>query len=303
MIRPLMLADVFRLLGVKGQEWATTPQTLFSQSYRFSVRGFLLGRPWLRRRGGSWIAVKGRRVQGVVSARPTAGPSSWLVDHLVTLEGDGAYCGELLDAVALKASRCGAERLFLHPPDNWHLGEIVRHSGFSLCTTVLAFTLPGRRALLGMEPPPGFRPRLPADDHSLFRLYNAATPAGIRSAMGVTLQQWKDAQEPSGRRTREVVVEHQGAVKAWGRLDRASRWVRVRTVLHPDWSGDQAQVVALVLQEAGPRPVLWDVPAYQPELRTILERTGFELVGSYHVMVRPLAALLRRPSLAPAKVV
>ena len=42
------------------------------------------------------------------------------------------------------------------------------------------------------------RPMEPSDDHGLFRLYNAATPAPVRSLVAMTFDQWRACREQRG---------------------------------------------------------------------------------------------------------
>ena len=301
MIRPLTLADTIRIAVLRGPDWAVRPTWSAVGGQRFFSPGaFLWERVRVRRRGAAWVSLKRMKTSGLVSARPRSGPTAWLVDHLVTLQQDEKPCYELLETVAAHAGRHGAQRLFIHLPDEWRHVEMLRHSGFVPCTQVCLFTLPGRSPLLGVEPMRDFRPRLPADDHSIFRLYNATTPVGARSGIGVTLQEWKDAQEPPRKGTRELVLEQGGGVKAWLRLDYYRKWATVYLTIHPDWEGDLKSLVALALAEADSRSIWWEVPESQAALRLLLERVGFEVAGSYRLMVKSLAVRVKEPALATA---
>jgi len=247
-----------------------------------------------------WVSVKRGRINGLVAARPCSGPTAWIVEHLVTPHRDEEPCSELLERAAAYAERHGAQRLFLPIPNEWHLMGMVRHSGFVPCTQLLLLTLPGRSPLLGVEPKDGFRPRIVNDDYRVFRLYNATTPAEVRLSIGMTLQQWQDAQEPQRKGTRELVLEQGDGMKGWVRLDHHGKWTKVRVTIDTDWEADPRALVAFVLAETGSRSVWWEVPEYQGILRLLLERVGFEVAGSYRLMVKLLAARVREPSLAPA---
>jgi len=223
-----------------------------------------------------------------------------MVDHLVTPLWDEEPCCDLLERAAGHAGRRGAEQLFLYLPDEWRLLATVRHSGFIARTQVFLLTLPGRSPLLGVEPIQGLRPRVSGDDYPLFRLYNSTTPGEARFGAGLTLQQWKDAQEPRRKGTRELVLEQGGAVVGCVRLDRFRTWIKVRLTIHPEWGRDPGTFVAFILAEKGSRAVCFEVPEYQGALRLLLERVGFEVVGSYQLVVKSLAARVTEPSLAPA---
>ena len=301
MIRPLTLADTIRIAVLRGPDWAIRPTGAAIDGQRlFSPAAFLWERVRVRRRGAAWVSMKRVRTSGLVSARPRSGPTAWLVDHLVTPQRDEKPCYELLETVASYAGRHGAQRLFIHLPDEWRHVEMLRHSGFVPCTQVCLLTLPGRSPLLGVDPMRGFRPRVPSDDHSIFRLHNATTPADARSGIGVTLQQWKDAQEPPRKGTRDLVLEQEGEVKAWVRLDHYRKWATVYLTIYPDWEGDLKSLVSLALAEAGSRNIWWEVLESQGALRLLLERVGFEVAGSYRLMVKSLAVRVKEPALAAA---
>ena len=55
--------------------------------------------------------------------------------------------------------------------------------------------------------PTSLRRKQPADEYRLFRLYNATTPAEVRSVVGMTLREWQASIETCQGRTREYVLE------------------------------------------------------------------------------------------------
>ncbi|MEE8442307.1 MAG: hypothetical protein V3S37_01045 [Dehalococcoidia bacterium] len=300
MIRPLNLVDTARITVLRGFDWAVTPTGPASGNpSSFSPGAFLWDRFQPRHGSAAWISTKGAKTVGLVSARPCSGPTAWMVKHLVTPLREEEPCCELLGRVAVHAGRRGAERLFLHLPDDWHLVEMVGQSGFVPCTQVFLFTLAGRSPLLGVEPAKGFQPRTSNDDFSLFRLRNATTPADVQCGIGTTFQQWEDAQDTQRKGTRELVLEQDGESKVWIRLDYYRKWTKIRLVVHPAWEGDLQSLVALALAQKPSRIIMFEVPEYQIVLRALLERVGFEITGSYRLVVKSLAIRVKEPSLAP----
>ena len=310
MIRRLTLADTIALIGLRGAQWVVRkgrpaeaglgmPDALVDGFPSFSPAAFVWDRPPLRRSECVWVAVEGWRIYGLASARRRAGPTSWGVEHMVTVPGHDERCADLLEAVGSFAGQRGAEHVFLRLPDEWQLINKVQRSGFFPCAQVHAFTVTGRALLLGSIPVQECRARLPGDEHALFRLYAATTPAEVRAGIGLTLQQWMDAQEPEEKLTRELVLEQNGDINAWVRLAPHRRGIRVQMMVHPGWEGELRSLVALVLDQAGPRPVVWEVPEYQEGLRLTLERAGFQISNSYRLTVKSLAASVRKPAMAP----
>jgi hypothetical protein len=208
--------------------------------------------------------------------------------------------GELLEAASAYAGRRGAERLFLKLPDEWDIQKLASLSGFIPSYQTLLLTLPGRSPLYKEEPLLNTRLRRPADDHALFRLHNACTPAEVRHKTGMTLHQWKDAEEPATRRTRELVLEPEGDPAAWLRLDYHQGWTKVRTLTLPNAAVDMPSLVAYAVKAGKRRGILWEVPEYQADLHLLLERMGFEVSGCYRLMVKSLAPMVKKPAWAPA---
>lgn len=302
MIRRIVLTDYVRLASMKGTDWAVVPAGAAGGTQpTFSLPSFVWERSRLRRRSGAWICTSGVRVRGVASARRCAGPTAWVVDHLaLSPTGTEENAAELLERAAVHAGSQGARRLFLRTPEGWHMSETGRRCGFHPCAQATVHALAGRTPLMGVEAASGVRPRLPSDDLGLFRLYNSCTPSEVRSVVGMTLQEWQDAQQPPGRSTREFVLEDGAVLAAWIRLDRYRGRIRVQTALAPDWGGDPRSLVAFVLGQTGSRPVLWEVPDYHEGMRMLLEQVGLEAVASYKVMVKTLAVRVRKPALGLA---
>jgi hypothetical protein len=302
MIRRLVPTDYVRLASMNGTDWAVVPGGgVGGLQPTFSLPSFLWERSRLRQRSGAWISTSGGRVRGVASARRCAGPTVWVVDHLVLgPTGSEESAAELLECAAVYAGSRGAQRIFLRTPEDWHMLETGRRCGFLPCTQATVHALAGRTPLIGVEAMGEVRPRLPGDDIALFRLYNRCTPSEVRSAVGMTLQEWQDAQEPVGRSTREFVLEDETEIAAWIRLDRSRGRMRVQAMLAPEWEGDSHSLVAFILGETRNRPVLWNVPYYQIGMRMLLERVGLEQVASYSMMVKPMAVRVREPVLGQA---
>ncbi len=213
----------------------------------------------------------------------------------------GLAAGTLLGKVAAEAGRRGAERVLLNIPDEWHLMDSASRSGFRPSMEVRVLTLGGRATLIGEEFETGFRPRMPDDDVPLFHLYRRATPPEARFAMGLTMSQWKDSQEPHGRGTVERVLDGQDGIAAWVRLDRERGRVRVRLTVAPSWKGDPCSLIAFVLEEAGASSLWWEVLGHQESLGALLEQIGLETAGVYHLMVKALAVQLEATEMAPAR--
>lgn len=301
MIRSLGLMEIMRAAAQGPPDLAALP-TRAAAGGQPPLRGYALALERIRYKRSSvgLASIEKGKLLGIVSARQGKGPTAWTVDHLAVLEEDNGALGELLGAASASAAKRGAERLLLRLPDEWTLQKAVAQAGFAATTQVLLLTLPGRSPLSKEEPLLNTRLRRVGDDHALFRLYNACTPAEVRFKIGLTMQQWRDAEEPETRRTRQLVVERGGEIAAWLRFDDHYGWKRVRTMLRPAEILDPSSLVTYVVRSGGRRGVLWEVPEYQTELHLLLERMGFEVSTCYRLMVKTLAPMIKERAWAPA---
>ncbi len=301
MLRPIALADSIRISVMKGSNWAAQPAAAAASGGRASFSAMSFLRRYLRPRGKevAWIATEGGRITSLVSAVPASGNTAWRVDHMVMGENDLA-AGTLLGKVAAEASKQGAERVLLSIPDEWQVIDTASRSGFRPSLEVKVLTLSGRAALIGEEPEKGFRPRTPDDDIPLFDLYLRDSPSEARFAMGFTMSQWKESQEPCGRGTVEHVLDGKDGIAAWVRLDRERGRVRVRLTVDPSWGGDPRSLIAFVLEETESRSIWWEVLGHEESLGNLLEQIGLETAGVYHLMVKAMAVHVEAPEIAPA---
>ena len=301
MIRSLTPFDIVRLANFRNSEWLVRrglareriPRSVFSDLPPFKLKSFLSDRVTERRRETIFGLINEGDIMGLASACQRNGSTSWGVRQLAISNGGEKGIGDLLSMLGSHAGRHGAERLFLLLPDEARFVDVIRRSGFLLGTALEVYTLVGRDALVGGTQAKALRLRLAADDYSLYRLYNASTPLDVREGTGMTLQQWVDAQELRGKRTRELVVEEGGSIWAWVRLDSELGCVRVQSMVHPLWKGDLGGLVAFVLTQVNSRRVLWEVPTHQGSLRLVLERVGFQMSGTYRLMVKLLVVQVK----------
>ena len=133
------------------------------------------------------------------------------------------------------------------------------------------------------------------DNHGLFQLYCASTPAAVRQAMGITFEQWRDAGESVPGRCQEVVYQKDGRVRGWVRVSRWGGRAHSEVAAHPDDTELLPRLVQHALAYEGRQ--VWLVPHYQGLLRTLLLHWGFREMASYSVLVKMVAEQVRRPQL------
>ena len=182
----------------------------------------------------------------------------------------------------------GAERLFLRVAEESPLQDAARRCGFFPGFVEEVYRRE-RPAVDMAVPHLSFRPPYGSDQYNLFRLYNACVPATVRSAFGLTMEQWIDSQENPAGKAADYVWERYDELRCWLRTIQAHDGLRMEAMLHPDESVSAFLVCEAALHLAGDAHPAWVVPSYQPALASALQRTGWSPTHRYAVLVKPLA--------------
>src|SRR6266851_1403185 len=123
-----------------------------------------------------WVAEQDGRLVGLAVARPRAGGLVWDVANLHARPGEDTVAADLLDKAVVCAGSHAARRVFLEAPAGGRGQDVARRAAFERFTSselyVLAAGSKAERTDLFEA-----RPRLRADEQTLFQLYNAAVPA------------------------------------------------------------------------------------------------------------------------------
>lgn len=246
--------------------------------------------------------VDGAGLDAVVVAHPRTGMRSWEVAHFFTSDTGLAKAADLLEACAVDSAAQGAERLFLRTPAASNLEKSAMRAGFVPAYTeeLYRFSGPLRATAGGAQL--RLRPATFGDDHLLFRLYNSAVPAPVRSASGLTLDQWRDSGESLDGRARAYIWEPDGEVLGWLRLVHDRDVLTVEASVHPDGASSTPSMLGDAARLAwGHHTAMWLVPSYQPVLALALRLAGWQTSATYSVLVCPLAKPVEEPSLVPAR--
>ena len=252
----------------------------------------------------AWVLSDGVRIRGVVSIKSCCSPNVWQVCCLQA--GDEECCLALLDRVSAAAAKRGVRRIFLRLLSASLLIDGARHVGFSCYGVDYLYRYGGQRGQWAAEAPGPYllRPRSKGDEYGLFQLYNAAVPLQVRTAEGVTLDDW---QECMGRgswleRRREFVVQRQGNLVGWLRVTTAAGAGCFEIMFH---QLDEDVLEWLVNYGStcldGKSPVLCVALAFQGQLLGVLQRLGFEQVAEYSTLVKEIAITVREPHLVPMR--
>lgn len=270
------------------------------------VLGQALGRQGARH--GMWAAGEGGRLVGYLASQARCDGLIWDVEHLHVARPELTV--DLLEQACAHAADRGGLRVFLEVPAESGGLELARRAGFQ---RYAASTLLGLRPPFRVEKGAGFgaRPRLRADEHSLFQLYNAAVPAPVRAAEAMTYEEWS-ALHPGRKRwsptlfgeRHQFVWELAAGLIGWMHVVYGQRSQFLELMIDPKYESMLDSLVAYALTQVSEKaPVYSTAREYQPSLVSALERAGFRASAQAEILVRQLAARAREPKLMPAQAV
>jgi len=303
MIRSLQLTDIPALLLFLGK----APKNEARTRDRLGGKGIelLAAVPVLKGclisvdKQHSFVCVRGGFIQGLVCLRSGQGPSAWFIERLLLEPGCEESCIDLLERVGYAGDEIKAERVFLRLSSSSPAVDMAKQAGFNNYLTELLYRLDE----IHQSAPPDrllvLRPKLSADEHALFRLYSASAPLQVRSAEGMTLQEWTHSREKDARR--EMVQENAGEISAWLRIRYGGASGQFEIFAAPGL-GDLGSLVDYALTVLKTRrPVYCLVPEYQQQLRRILEERGFYQAEAYSCLSKQLAVRVHEPRWVPLR--
>jgi hypothetical protein len=258
----------------------------------------------------TWVAEANGRIIGLATARARAGGLVWDAVHLHAESDADNAAADLLEQLAACAGSHGARRVFLETPIGSRGLDVARRAAFERFTSSELYILaPGFK----VERTDLFeaRPRLRADEQTLFQLYMAAVPAPVRAAEAMTLEEWgalypgRKRWQPSFTGSRQQYVWELGtSLVGWMELTFGQRSQYIELLINPRYEDAADRLVRYALLQVSPKaPVYVLAREYQTSLALALQRSGFRLAAQHEVFVKLLAARVREPRLVTANVV
>jgi hypothetical protein len=310
-VRPIDLAALRAFLRRSGSVELTTHTwpKVQPESGRVPVTALLaqiFGRVSGRRR--IWVARADGRVDGYVVARARCEGVVWDVEHLHAEVENAAT--ELLEHVCAEAVDSGALRVFMDVPAGSAGIDLARRAGFErYAASALARLTPPFKA--DATKVFGARPRLRADEHQLFQLYNAAVPSPVRAAEAMTYEEWSALHRGNKKWTptifgdrHQFVWELGSGLAGWMEVVYGQKSQYLEIMVHPQYESMLDGLVGYALTQVSEKaPVYAAARDYQPILASALDRAGFASAGEVEILVRQLAARVPQPRLVPAKLV
>ncbi|MBV8719750.1 MAG: hypothetical protein JO020_17930 [Chloroflexi bacterium] len=316
LVRALRPVDVLALASFQRRAGGTEISAhswprVEPESGRIPYIGLLSGSV-AHRPGGNrtWVAEANGRIAGLATARPRAGGLVWDVVHLHAEQEADSVGADLLEHVAACAGSRAARRVFFETPTGGRGLDVARRAAFERFTSSELFVLaPGFKG----ERTDVFeaRPRLRADEQTLFQLYMASVPAPVRAAEAMTLEEWgalypgRKRWQPSFTGARQQYVWELGtSMVGWMELTFGQRSQYIELLVNPRYEDAVDRLVRYALLQVSPKaPVYFLAREYQPSLAVALQRTGFRLAAQHELFVKLLAARVREPRLVTANLV
>ena len=216
------------------------------------------------------------------------GPKSWEIVDLYVRDG-GDSPTPVLDGLARSAASCEGEVIFLRLAREDPLIDTARLSGFFPCLPETLFSrgpVCSARHKSTPYPPAGVRHKAAVDDHDLFRLYNASTPAEVRHLAGMTFDRWSSSRERFACESDEWVLEDRGAIVGWLKRSRRGGITLLGIDVHPDHGERIGSLLDLGLGDASTEEVRCLAGAHQTRLGSLLIERGFDAVAEFITLAK-----------------
>jgi hypothetical protein len=258
----------------------------------------------LNGRRHTWVLEGDGRIDGAVSLKGGTSPTVWKIDCLQV--SDEEQCVSLLETASAGASERGVRKLFLILDSSDPLVNGARRAGFASYNKDYLYRYSGKRVYHTSAAPGLYhlRTRTTADDFGLFQLYNAAAPTPVRTAEGMTLEEWRESREYGSwlEQRQDFILEKQGRLVAWLHTNASRGGACFEIITHNlEVEGLEWLVRYALRYLDGKSPILCIVPAFQSQLSGILEDSGFEQVAEYIASVKEIAIKVKQPQFVPMR--
>lgn len=252
----------------------------------------------------TWVLEGDSRIDGAVSLKGGPSPSVWKIDCLQV--SDEEQCISLLETAGAGAAERGVRKVFLMLDSDNPMLNGARRAGFASYNKDYLYRYSGGRVHYASAAPGLYhlRSRTTADDFGLFQMYNAAAPTPVRTAEGLTLEEWRESRDYGSwlEQRRDFILERQGRLVAWLHINAARGGGCFEIITH----NLEAEGLEWLMRHAlryldGKSPILCIVPAFQSQLSGILDGSGFEQVAEYVASVKDIAIKVKQPQFVPMR--
>ena len=236
----------------------------------------------------AWI--DGARILCLAVASRMAGPQSWELSRLQVSAGAEDCVAGVLTAVFASALKRSATHMSARVLAGDPAGNELSRAGLHPAHAETLYRGQGSGARI--DPPRGIRPREAEDEHGIFRLYSACTPAEVRALEGMTIEQWSASRWDGPGQSDEYVLESGHRISGWLRVIALSTATDLSIMVHPECPDQDAAALTdlgLALAPAG-GPVMTLVPDYQPAVGRAAGGAGLTAEAEFEVHARSVRA-------------
>lgn len=233
----------------------------------------------------SWVSVRGATIRGLITARKRGMRTAWEVEVLIDSDDDKSVVSSLFTRMLAGVAKLGAERAFLRLDAGSAMVRYARDAGFFPYLPQTLYRLAGKPRV--KTPEIGLRPKSKQDMHGIFQLYMHTVPANVRAIEGATFKEWQAALEPWGGSTKDLVLDEDGAITAWARVQ-GGQTGRMTVLSNSRIATLDGLICGALIKLPKAEAVLTLVPEQDAGLAAAFERHGFESAGSYLMMAKRL---------------
>ena len=236
------------------------------------------------------VWIDGARILCLTVASRMAGPQSWELSRLQVGAGAEDCVAGVLTAAFATAQKRTATHMSARVLAGDPVGSELSRAGLLPAHAETLYR--GRGSGAHIDPPLGVRPREGQDEHGIFRLYSACTPAAVRALEGMTIEQWSASRWDGPGRADEYVLESGDRITGWLRVLALSTATDLSIMVHPESPDRDAAALTdlgLALAPSG-GPVITLVPGYQPAVGRAADRAGLQAEAEFEVHARSVRA-------------
>jgi len=259
--------------------------------------------PWKGRRR-TWVTDEDGSINSLISVKSNKASKIWYVDYLQA--SDERNCFALLEYVSAAAAKRGVHKMFINLSVNSPMMDVARHAGFSSFNTYYIYKYGGISVPKSVPIPDQYsiRTMLKGDEISLYNLYHASAPLTVRSAEGLTLEEWQDRMGCCSwfiHRT-EYLIYRNGNLEGYLRVSFAGRIGCFEIIFrHIEGVGLEWLVNQGLSCLGGKTQIFGIVSVDQWQLRGMLENSQFEQIAKFETMVKENTIRVEEPQYMPLR--
>ncbi|MFA5375500.1 MAG: hypothetical protein WC455_07080 [Dehalococcoidia bacterium] len=258
----------------------------------------------LKGRRRTWVTDEDGRINSLISVKSNKESKIWYVDYLQA--SDEKHCYALLEYVGASAARRGVRKLFINLSVNSTVIDVARRAGFTSYNTYYIYKYGNRSVPRSVPAPEQYAIRVlsKGEEVSLYTLYNSSAPLAVRSAEGLTFEEWQDRSGCCSwfeHRT-ELLAYRRDTLEGFLRISFSGRTGCFEIIFrHIEGVGLEWLVNHALNCLGGKAQIFSIVSVAQWQLRGMLENSQFEQVSKFEAMIRENVIRVEEPQFIPMR--